>query len=646
MIQKFLGVKPGFPYQTNPKFIYKSFVLLGWGVLLLPLPSLLSYTSPTAEVWQRYSAGYAGLLLVYFGLFCLWPLLLGLPDRYINRFSQFIEELVDQPQVYIRFVVSIICLNLLILMVIPRWAWGQNRQLQVEIFLVGVWVSLMPTLWVWSLKGWPKRFISVFELYGWLTQNIFLWLRPLLAAGIVLLSAELALQGVPQYGFIIPALLVAAGLGWIAYYRRHWIILALIPGSLIIPIEVNAGSEYSRPHTAVLLLLLLLGLWVLDMVVQRQIKLPRSWTLLPLLIFTIVVLFSFSMGQLSWYPIEHASFNAQIGGTIIFILSFAAFLMVACYVREMRWLEWMTWSFIALGAVYCIAFLLPKYGQQLMPLQEAGLSWRDYIGRFQRGSDGSLFWLWLTALSFSQAAFNRRLHLGWRLALGFVTLLVVYIGLFPKREWVSGYGPSLIAIGVILWLGAPRLGLLATFAGMAGLAVKLQKLLSEVLFIGDNSYSLATRHEAWIIVLQLAQVNPWFGLGPANYYYYTPLNPIRGYFVRFNSHSQYVDLVAQTGLLGFACFFWLLGTVAWLGWRLRNQVPDGFARAYVYGALGGLVGMVVSAGLGDWVLPFTYNVGLTGFRASMFGWIFLGGLVALEQIFRHTDDNSGPAKEV
>jgi hypothetical protein len=36
--------------------------------------------------------------------------------------------------------------------------------------------------------------------------------------------------------------------------------------------------------------------------------------------------------------------------------------------------------------------------------------------------------------------------------------------------------------------------------------------------------------------------------------------------------------------------------------------------------------------LGDWVLPFTYNVGLNGFRASMLAWLFLGGLVSLEQM--------------
>jgi hypothetical protein len=36
--------------------------------------------------------------------------------------------------------------------------------------------------------------------------------------------------------------------------------------------------------------------------------------------------------------------------------------------------------------------------------------------------------------------------------------------------------------------------------------------------------------------------------------------------------------------------------------------------------------------LGDWVIPFYYNIGLEGFRASVIGWMFLGGLIALQRI--------------
>src|SRR5207248_2557747 len=89
---------------------------------------------------------------------------------------------------------------------------------------------------------------------------------------------------------------------------------------------------------------------------------------------------------------------------------------------------------------------------------------------------------------------------------------------------------------------------------------------------------------------------------------------------------------AQMGIVGIASFFWFMLTLGYIGWRIRRRVPEGFARAYVYGAIGGLAGTLVAAFLGDWVLPFVYNIGMAGFRASVLGWIFLAGLVVVEQV--------------
>jgi O-antigen ligase len=152
--------------------------------------------------------------------------------------------------------------------------------------------------------------------------------------------------------------------------------------------------------------------------------------------------------------------------------------------------------------------------------------------------------------------------------------------------------------------------------------------------VSGDEYSISTRFDAWIIMGQIIKINPILGLGFANYYWYTPLFPIRGYAVSFNSHNNYVDILAQTGLVGLFCVLWIFWEAGWLGWRLREQVPSGFAQAYVYGALGGLAGMIVAGMLGDWILPFFYNVGLNGFRSSMIGWLFLGGLVSLEHMVR------------
>jgi O-antigen ligase len=153
-----------------------------------------------------------------------------------------------------------------------------------------------------------------------------------------------------------------------------------------------------------------------------------------------------------------------------------------------------------------------------------------------------------------------------------------------------------------------------------------------VQLIASDEYSWGTRVDAWQIVCEISKVNPLFGLGFSNYYWYTPLFPIRGWNVTFNSHSQFLDLIAQTGFLGLIAFFWLFFVFGRLAWRLSKQLPDGFSRAYIYGMIAGIAAIMVAAFLGDWILPFVYNVGLNGFRSSILTWIFLGGVVCIEQL--------------
>jgi hypothetical protein len=94
-----------------------------------------------------------------------------------------------------------------------------------------------------------------------------------------------------------------------------------------------------------------------------------------------------------------------------------------------------------------------------------------------------------------------------------------------------------------------------------------------------------------------------------------------------------VDLIAQVGLLGLFCFLWIFFEVGRLSWRLIKQLQNGFAYSYAYGIFAGLVGSLMAAFLVDWILPFVYNIGFNGFRASILVWIFFGGLVSLEQIY-------------
>jgi hypothetical protein len=222
-------------------------------------------------------------------------------------------------------------------------------------------------------------------------------------------------------------------------------------------------------------------------------------------------------------------------------------------------------------------------------------------------------------------------------------LLAIFGASTPiQRTWASGWLPMTVALAVLIWLRWPRLA----FA-LGGLALLVGALNFEVVrsfaLSGDNEYSLLTRTAAAQILAQIIRDNPLLGVGPANYYWYTPLFSLLGYFISFNSHSQYVDILAQVGFLGMFFFIWIVIATARLGWQLRRQVQDGFSIAYVNAALAGLAGTLVAGALGDWVLPFVYNEGIRGFRASVLAWLFLGGLVAIEQIVRRERSQAPPA---
>jgi O-antigen ligase len=370
---------------------------------------------------------------------------------------------------------------------------------------------------------------------------------------------------------------------------------------------------------AVLLLYLLIGLWLLDMLLgQRDMHLVRSRTLWPLLTMVAVATLAFGLGQLTWFSFAHpAPLDAQVGGLSVFVLAAGAFLLAAHQVRDLRWLQWLTWVFLALGALFIAGWLAPPSVGAL-------------IGRiFQLGAtSNSMFWTWLVALAFSQAYINKKLHIGWRLALVGLATATLYVAFVMNRDWKSGYLPAATAIAIIIGLQSWR----AALAMVMGGPFMAYYLSSQA--ITTDEYSYATRLDAWKIMIEIIKVNPITGFGPANYYWYTPLYRIRGWAVQFNSHNQYIDIIAQTGALGMASFVWLAGEIGWLGWRLRNRVPAGFAQAYVYGVLGSLGGTLVAAALADWILPFVYNIGLNGFRGSILAWLFLGGLVSIEQMVR------------
>lgn len=446
-----------------------------------------------------------------------------------------------------------------------------------------------------------------------------LLLRIAIIIGILAASAFLARR--PSEMYIVLIVGVIGGIMLLRWPRLG--LLALLVSTLVVPFSLGTGTQTPITIT-VIIIPVLLGLWLADMSRRREFKIVVSRPLLPLIALAASATVSLIAGQLSWnFFARTAPFLTQIGGWSIFVFSVVTVLLVANQVTDRRWLEILTFVFFIIGGVYMAGRL--------------GTPVFSGISRMMNdlGSDGSMFWVWLVALATGQLLFNRKLNRVTQVSLALLIAVTLGISWFLNRVWTSGYLPEIVAIGTILWLRSWRLGLVATVAGILVVFIGSPGLLDSL--NGLKSYSVLTRDVARdILITQVLPLSPILGLGPANYYWYTPLYPILGWYVSFNSHNNYVDILMQTGLVGFACFAWFVIEAGWLGWRLRREFIGDFGQGYVYACLGGLAGTLVSSWLADWLIPFAYNIGVRGFRASIVAWLFLGGLVTLEQIARRS----------
>jgi O-antigen ligase len=433
-----------------------------------------------------------------------------------------------------------------------------------------------------------------------------------------------------QYGIIAFVILVSTTVSFWGSQTLFTLLLVLIGAVTLLVVLLKQPTlgfilvilsamfvKYDGPSglsAAMVLVALMFGLWILEMfVVRRNFQFIRSRIMQPILVFLVISILAFFVGQIPWFVFAHqAPLDAQVAGFAIFIFSIAALLLSAHLIRDINWLKGIVWTFIGLSAVYIISRVFEL---------EAVFQLYHFAIIAQ-----SMFWTWLVALTVAQILFNNELGRWVKVLLLVLVVLTLYVGMVKGQDWKSGWVPPLVAVIVLVGLRYRRFIIFAMPFILIGAVYITMDLL------GSEDYSWGTRVDAWRIILEIARISPLLGMGFANYYWYTPLFPIRGWRVSFNSHSQFVDLIAETGYIGLLAFVWLFFELGRLIWRMTKQQPAGFPQAYANGAFAGLCATIVASFLGDWLLPFVYNVSLPGFRGSVLPWIFLGGAIALDQI--------------
>jgi len=465
--------------------------------------------------------------------------------------------------------------------------------------------------------------MGVFQVFSARTRGRFAALASsLIERGwryvIALLVLVLAAAMGRAASFTIIALLVAAAAGLLMLREPRYGLVALPAIALLVPFEMGTGTEVSL-NLAMLAVPALTALWLVPRLLSHdKIQLATCRLNRPLIAFLLVMLFSLLRGNAMWDPAVPRPSHmiaVQLGQISIYVLSFLSFWLTANSVADPAWLRRIAYAFVAIGGFVVSALL--------------------FLPRLPIGGLPNLVGVWTVGLSLALSLHDRRLK-RWQRALLFLILAETVVWLwFFQRSWYAAWVPPVITIGMIVWWHSSRLRWLISIGAILLIVlIGLPSILQGINFEAEWEESGGARLVLWLSVIELASQSPLLGLGPAAYRHYHYLKPLAyggamWLVPNVSAHNMFVDLFAQLGLLGVACYVWFLVETLLLARRLYAKCT-GFAQGYALAAAGALLGVVTADMVAATSLPFVYNLGFRGFRGSVLSWMLLGGLAVLE----------------
>lgn len=378
-----------------------------------------------------------------------------------------------------------------------------------------------------------------------------------------------------------------------------------------------------------------IALWIIHMlVVEKRMVLKSAATNVPLLAFMATVVISWVWGYAfrDVFVYEAGHPLVSVAAALVIVLLPGCFLLAANNIRSVRWLQALVWILLGEGLVVLVVDLGSFFG--VGPMQTLVMFLRTN-GLIHVNSHGLLS-MWCLSFAMALALFNRRLSWILRLLLLAYVGTWVYWGFFTRMSWLSGWLPAFAAAAVIAFLRSKWLFVvlvLVIIVGAGGYYLRIQ-------FQTESEVSGVTRLAAYAVNWRVTGKHLLFGTGPAGYAsYYMSYFPTEA----MASHSNYIDIIAQTGIVGSFFILWFFGVQAWGSYKLRLKLQGrgDFAESLSAAVLAGTVGCVVAMALGDWLLPFVYTQGIPGFDLAVFNWLFMGSLWALSHILASGTSTTG-----
>jgi O-antigen ligase len=434
---------------------------------------------------------------------------------------------------------------------------------------------------------------------------------------------------IPSWFFLLVGGLAATAVALLALRSMADAITLLVVTSAIVNITISTGTK-SPINATIILVVVFAAVWIFRMIAaEKRLWLVPAPTNVLLLGFLLMVLLAWVGGYAipGWrasFPSN--AFQVQAGQFAMFALSAAALLLTANhFLKEVTLKRW-TLIIIVLGAMGIGADVV-GISPNPLPAVKGGMQ------------------MWPFVLLFAQLLFNPDLKakhhfIGWPILILWVYWVFFTNTLRTKGLWV----PALFAMGILLCVRSVR-WFLATGA-LGALMIVSTGTLGRII---ANETASSYRPLIWLDVIRMTSKNWLLGLGPANYMYYWPSLGLDSEalqealrrqpwmaarwatYITVPSHNMFVDIFAQSGLVGLLLFLAFLVVALRFAWHLARRLQPGFLQAHAYAVFCGFASLSIgSFFFADWLLPFVYNISIRGFQHSVYSWLLLGTLVSID----------------
>ncbi len=376
---------------------------------------------------------------------------------------------------------------------------------------------------------------------------------------------------------------------------------------------------FSKGITPALVLTGLLGgLWLAKQLqLNRRLEFVRSPVTAPALTFIAITVFSLFWGKAMADPLLISWSGGsdfiliQLAQMAVLVFSPFALIMTANLTTSKRHLQLLVYGYLALSTIGVFSDLLR------LPLHLS-----------LRGLNGT----WAVGLLYGQLLFNNKLKTWLRIVFVIVIGAWLILRFVLGITWLVGWVPVLLMMLMLTFLRSKK----AVFVVLVVLliAVFISRVWWTQTVMAEDSES-GNRFTKWSFLF--SHHSTWghwlLGTGPFGYAQY-----FMTYFPNnaASTHSNYIDLFLQTGVVGCAIFGWLIGAIAQVGYKLyRAHIEDPFIAGFVNTTLCAVAAVLVAMFLGDWFTPFVLNQGLHGYSWTVNSWIFFGALAAVPYILRN-----------